>query len=40
MDDRCNWVQHAAVPHQIHRAVKLSMGFGGINTALCLEAIR
>jgi malonyl-ACP decarboxylase len=40
MDDRCNWVQHAAIPHQIHRAVKLSMGFGGLNTALCLEAIR
>ena len=40
IDDRCNWVRQAALPHRIHRAVKLSMGFGGINTALCLEAIR
>ena len=40
IDDRCNWVRSAPIPHRIHRALKLSMGFGGINTALCFEAIR
>jgi malonyl-ACP decarboxylase len=33
------WVGEAAVPHTIERALKLSMGFGGINTAICLQRI-
>lgn len=37
MDDRFNWVRSESVPHTIQRALKLSMGFGGINTAICLE---
>lgn len=39
IDDRCNWVRSAPLSHPIQRALKLSMGFGGINTALCLEAM-
>ncbi|MEO3712416.1 beta-ketoacyl synthase N-terminal-like domain-containing protein [Roseateles flavus] len=37
IDDRFNWVRGEAVPASIHRALKLSFGFGGINTAVCLE---
>jgi malonyl-ACP decarboxylase len=33
------WVGAAPVAHQIERALKLSMGFGGINTAVCLQRI-
>jgi malonyl-ACP decarboxylase len=29
------WVRDSSVAHQIERALTLSMGFGGINTALC-----
>ncbi len=32
-----NWVQEKSIFHEIQRALSLSMGFGGINTALCLE---
>lgn len=35
-----NWVKDKTVAHQIHRALKMSMGFGGMNTALCIENIR
>jgi malonyl-ACP decarboxylase len=31
------WVGSTARPHRIERAIKLSMGFGGINTAVCLQ---
>jgi malonyl-ACP decarboxylase len=34
-----NWVRDKSIEHKISNAVKLSMGFGGINTALCLERI-
>jgi malonyl-ACP decarboxylase len=37
IDDTFNWVAHDPVDHQIEHAVTLSMGFGGINTALCWE---
>ena len=31
------WVGAGAVDHQIEHALTSSMGFGGINTALCWE---
>ncbi len=31
-----NWVQHESIPHDITHAINLSMGFGGVNTAICL----
>lgn len=37
LDPGCNWVLGEAVPHSVRHAVNLSMGFGGINTALCLH---
>jgi malonyl-ACP decarboxylase len=33
------WVGEAGVSHRIERAIKLSMGFGGVNTAICLQRI-
>ena len=33
----CNWVRDQSVPHVIVNALNLSMGFGGINTAVCLQ---
>nr|WP_319633449.1 beta-ketoacyl synthase N-terminal-like domain-containing protein [Janthinobacterium sp. FT14W] len=35
----CELVREQAVAHRIARAIKLSFGFGGINTALCMESI-
>jgi malonyl-ACP decarboxylase len=32
-----NWVQYESIPHAIRRAINLSMGFGGVNSAMCLE---
>ncbi len=32
-----NWVQHQAIAHKIENALNLSMGFGGINSAICLQ---
>jgi len=32
-----NWVREQAVIHRIKNALTLSIGFGGINTALCLQ---
>ncbi|MBN2441742.1 MAG: hypothetical protein JXJ04_10350 [Spirochaetales bacterium] len=37
IDDSFNWVKTSATDHEIKKALTLSMGFGGINTALCLE---
>lgn len=37
IDPSLNWVRDEPVEHQIDRALTLSMGFGGINTALCWE---
>jgi malonyl-ACP decarboxylase len=39
IDARYNWVRHSPVSHTIVRALKMSMGFGGINSAVCLERI-
>ena len=33
-----DWVGDRAVPHVMRNALNLSMGFGGINTAVCLRA--
>ena len=40
IDDDLNWVRDEAVEHSIEKALTLSMGFGGINTALCWENLR
>jgi malonyl-ACP decarboxylase len=37
IDPTFKWVSYRAVNHQIKKALTLSMGFGGINTALCWE---
>lgn len=37
IDDELNWVRGEAVAHRVRRALTLSFGFGGINTALCWE---
>jgi malonyl-ACP decarboxylase len=41
LDDPINpsfhWTGSEAVPHQIENALNLSMGFGGLNTAVCLQ---
>ncbi len=39
MDENWNWVRQKAVPHAIQRALKMSMGFSGVNSALCLERL-
>jgi len=37
IDAGFNWVKQKPVNHQIENALTLSMGFGGINTALCWQ---
>lgn len=37
IDPSFNWVKDEPIDHQIEQALTLSMGFGGINTALCWE---
>jgi malonyl-ACP decarboxylase len=37
IDPELNWVKDKAVDHSIENALTLSMGFGGINTALCWQ---
>ena len=39
IDADYNWVRHGCVPHTIKRGLKMSMGFGGVNSALCVERI-
>ncbi len=34
-----NWVGRESVPHVIENAINLSMGFGGVNTAVCLQRV-
>jgi len=36
-DSTLNWVRDTSIDHQIENALTLSMGFGGINTALCWQ---
>lgn len=37
IEPSCNWVRAQSVSHVIEHALTLSMGFGGINTAICLH---
>lgn len=37
MDTSFNWVGGKSRPHSIRNALNLSMGFGGINTAVCIQ---
>jgi len=37
IDPTLNWVRETSVTHTIENALTLSMGFGGINTALCWQ---
>ncbi|WP_246070447.1 beta-ketoacyl synthase N-terminal-like domain-containing protein [Paenibacillus kobensis] len=37
MDDSFKWVRDRPVHHEIGHALNLSMGFGGINTAICIS---
>ena len=37
IDSGYNWVRQRAVTHRIHNALNLSMGFGGVNSAICLQ---
>jgi malonyl-ACP decarboxylase len=39
MDGTYRWVRQHAMDHTIARALKMSMGFGGVNSALCLERV-
>ena len=38
IDPSLNWVRDESVEHSIGNALTLSMGFGGINTALCWQS--
>lgn len=40
IDPSLNWVRNEAVDHSMGNALTLSMGFGGINTALCWENLQ
>ncbi|MGD0097600.1 MAG: beta-ketoacyl synthase N-terminal-like domain-containing protein [Terracidiphilus sp.] len=40
IDPALNWVRNKPIDHRIENALTLSMGFGGINTALCLQRYR
>ncbi len=37
IDPTLNWVKHEPIDYPIENALTLSMGFGGINTALCWQ---
>jgi malonyl-ACP decarboxylase len=37
IDPMFNWVRNKSIDHPIENALTLSMGFGGINTALCWQ---
>ena len=39
IDSSFQWVGESAISHRIERAIKLSMGFAGVNTAVCLERV-
>lgn len=34
-----NWIRGEATTHRINNAINLSMGFGGINTAICIQRL-
>jgi malonyl-ACP decarboxylase len=38
IDPSMNWVGAQSVSHSMKNALNLSMGFGGVNTAVCVQA--
>ncbi|GMQ65030.1 beta-ketoacyl synthase N-terminal-like domain-containing protein [Vallitalea maricola] len=40
IDSTLNWVRQESIPHCIQNAINISIGFGGVNTALCLQRIQ
>lgn len=40
LEPKCHWVSERSAERTIQNAVSLSFGFGGINTAICLQRIR
>jgi malonyl-ACP decarboxylase len=40
IDPSLKWVKERSIDHQIENALTLSMGFGGMNTALCWQRYR
>jgi malonyl-ACP decarboxylase len=38
ISDECNWVRGEAVAAHVNNALKISLGFGGINAAMCLQS--
>jgi malonyl-ACP decarboxylase len=40
IDTTLNWVRESPVKHRIEHALTMSMGFGGVNTALCWQRPR
>ncbi len=39
IESSCNWVRQHSVSHGVEHALNLSMGFGGVNSAICLQKI-
>lgn len=39
IDPSFKWVRQNAISHRIEKAINLSMGFGGVNTAICLQRL-
>ncbi|WP_113672098.1 beta-ketoacyl synthase N-terminal-like domain-containing protein [Vallitalea guaymasensis] len=39
IDSTLNWIRQESILHCIQNAISLSIGFGGVNTALCLQRI-
>lgn len=39
IDASFNWVREKAIAYPMKNALKLSLGFGGVNTAICLQKI-
>jgi malonyl-ACP decarboxylase len=37
LEPSCLWVRERPVERRVENALSLSMGFGGINTAICLQ---
>jgi malonyl-ACP decarboxylase len=37
IDGSHRWVRAESIPHRIEKALSVSLGFGGVNTAICLQ---
>lgn len=37
IEPSCNWVGREAISHRVDNALNLSMGFGGVNSAVCVQ---